>query len=289
MKDHLGSIRQTLSESGAVQSAMDYYAFGGTFSSYVVGSTVDKYKFTGKERDTETGLDYFGARYFDSKVGHWMSVDPLAEKCPGLSPYNYCLNNPLKLSDPDGNEPIDKSDKPKLSNEQKQKLAKAEAQFTVDLFKSVGKSAGEIFAENVAPTHLTASEFGQGAGLALTGSGALTSEVGGEALIGLGLAVSTWSSYVHGGTTFLVGAIEGNSSKMTTGFAEVSLTAITGGLGSQIEKLSSLAPVAQKYLQATMDWSGTFLNFGISNYISAKDKKQAQQKKVTTRKQDKEE
>jgi RHS repeat-associated protein len=102
VKDHLGSIRQTLSESGAVMSAMDYYAFGGTMSSYINGSTVDKYKFTGKERDSETGLDYFGARYFDSKYGRWMSVDPLAEKYPGLSPYNYSLNNPINLYDPNG-------------------------------------------------------------------------------------------------------------------------------------------------------------------------------------------
>ncbi|HEX2868061.1 MAG TPA: RHS repeat-associated core domain-containing protein [Ignavibacteriales bacterium] len=81
---------------------MDYYAFGGTMSSYVNGSTVDKYKFTAKERDSETGLDYFGARYYDSKIGRWMSVDPLAEKYPGLSPYNYCADNPLIYFDPDG-------------------------------------------------------------------------------------------------------------------------------------------------------------------------------------------
>ncbi|HEX2868065.1 MAG TPA: RHS repeat-associated core domain-containing protein [Ignavibacteriales bacterium] len=102
VKDHLGSIRQTLSTSGAVQSAQDYYAFGGTLSSYVNGSTVDKYKFTAKERDTETGLDYFGARYYDSKICRWMSVDPLADRYPSLSPYNYCGNNPLMLTDPNG-------------------------------------------------------------------------------------------------------------------------------------------------------------------------------------------
>jgi len=60
--------------------------------------------FSGKERDEETGLLYFGARYQDSKYGIWYSVDPLAEKYPGVSSYVYCLDNPVKYVDPDGNQ-----------------------------------------------------------------------------------------------------------------------------------------------------------------------------------------
>jgi RHS repeat-associated protein len=66
------------------------------------GSANEKYKFTGKERDVETGYDYFGARYYDSRIGRWLSVDPLAEKYPSWSPYNYTLNNPIKNFDPNG-------------------------------------------------------------------------------------------------------------------------------------------------------------------------------------------
>ena len=59
--------------------------------------------FTGKERDSETGFSYFGARYYDSDLmTSWLSVDPMADKYPGLSPYAYCANNPVKLVDPDG-------------------------------------------------------------------------------------------------------------------------------------------------------------------------------------------
>ena len=59
--------------------------------------------FTGKERDSETGFSYFGARYYDSDIlTGWLSVDPLADKYPGLSPYAYCAWNPVKLVDPDG-------------------------------------------------------------------------------------------------------------------------------------------------------------------------------------------
>lgn len=61
--------------------------------------------FTGKERDSETGFSYFGARYYDSDLsGLFLSIDPMADKYPNLSPYAYCAWNPLKLVDPDGNE-----------------------------------------------------------------------------------------------------------------------------------------------------------------------------------------
>ena len=58
---------------------------------------------TGKERDEETGYNYHGARYYDaSLLTGWLSVDPLADNYPSLSPYNYCALNPVKLVDPDG-------------------------------------------------------------------------------------------------------------------------------------------------------------------------------------------
>ena len=59
--------------------------------------------FTGKERDEETGYGYFGARYMDHELmTMWLSVDPMADKYPSISPYAYCAWNPIKLVDPDG-------------------------------------------------------------------------------------------------------------------------------------------------------------------------------------------
>ena len=59
--------------------------------------------FTGKERDVETGYGYFGARYMDHELmTGWLSVDPMSDKYPGISPYAYCAWNPVKLVDPDG-------------------------------------------------------------------------------------------------------------------------------------------------------------------------------------------
>jgi RHS repeat-associated protein len=102
IKEHLGSIRLTFNQDGQVVNAQDYYPFGERIR-YVTGDPYnDRYKFTEKERDLETGYDYFGARYYDSELGRWLSVDPLADKYPGWSPYNYTLNNPLRYVDPDG-------------------------------------------------------------------------------------------------------------------------------------------------------------------------------------------
>ena len=59
--------------------------------------------FTGKEKDEETGYGYFGARYMDHELmTMWLSVDPMADKYPSISPYAYCAWNPVKLVDPNG-------------------------------------------------------------------------------------------------------------------------------------------------------------------------------------------
>ena len=60
------------------------------------------YKFNGKELDEETALYYYGARYMQPVASIWYGVDPLFEDYPQSSPYTYCMDNPLKLIDPDG-------------------------------------------------------------------------------------------------------------------------------------------------------------------------------------------
>jgi RHS repeat-associated protein len=64
----------------------------------------ETFTFSAKEKDVETGLSYFGSRYYSSDLSIWLSVDPQASKYPSLSPYVYCANNPVKLVDPDGEE-----------------------------------------------------------------------------------------------------------------------------------------------------------------------------------------
>ena len=78
--------------------------FGETMAEQITSSGYyqNHYKFNGKELDNETGMYYYGARYYEPRLSVWMSVDPLMDKYAGISPYAYCVNNPIILVDPKG-------------------------------------------------------------------------------------------------------------------------------------------------------------------------------------------
>jgi len=114
--DQLGTPRMIFDQSGslATTSRHDYLPFGeelttqgGRSASIGYGGDLTRQKFTQKERDTETGLDYFGARYYGSAQGRFISADPLMASAQVQNPqswnrYTYALNNPLKYVDPEG-------------------------------------------------------------------------------------------------------------------------------------------------------------------------------------------
>ena len=109
LKDHLGSIRATVEEDGDVVGYTDYDPWGYVLANRALetgwsGQNVAQNKFTGKEWDDDYDLNWFhfGARYYDPEIGRWVAIDPLTEKHPDWSPYNYVLDNPLILIDPDG-------------------------------------------------------------------------------------------------------------------------------------------------------------------------------------------
>ncbi len=70
------------------------------------GSYNNPYKFNAKELDEDTGLYYYGARYYNPRLSIWYGVDPLAGKYPNWSPYTYTFDNPINYIDPDGKEGI---------------------------------------------------------------------------------------------------------------------------------------------------------------------------------------
>jgi len=112
--DPVGTPLAMTDGSGNVVWQADYKPFGEENS--ITGSAVNNKRFVGKEKDSETGLDYFNARYMNDKIGRFISVDPVGvvdsktnkinEKMllnpQRLNSYAYASNNPYKLVDPDG-------------------------------------------------------------------------------------------------------------------------------------------------------------------------------------------
>ena len=105
--DAIGSVRAVTNQSAQTVRTYDYHPFGegdGT-----VAQTETR-RFSGKERDAETGLDYFGARYYGSRTGRFTTVDPVYTWEENLADpqrwnrYAYVRNNPLRYTDPDGRE-----------------------------------------------------------------------------------------------------------------------------------------------------------------------------------------
>jgi RHS repeat-associated protein len=100
--DHLGTSRVVSNATGAILDDSDFYPFGGERP--VLSSSGNTYKFTGKERDLESGLDYFGARYYSSTAGRFLTPDWASTPSPipyadlgdpqTLNVYSYAGNNP---------------------------------------------------------------------------------------------------------------------------------------------------------------------------------------------------
>jgi RHS repeat-associated protein len=103
--NHLGSACLELDTAGQIISYEEYHPFGTT--SYRSGRTevevsLKRYKYNSKERDEETGLYYYGMRYYAAWLCRFVSVDPLQFEYPNLNAYHYCTNNPIRFIDTDG-------------------------------------------------------------------------------------------------------------------------------------------------------------------------------------------
>ncbi|MBZ5720712.1 MAG: RHS repeat-associated core domain-containing protein [Acidobacteriia bacterium] len=127
MADHLGSADVVTAALGTIKDESDYYPYGGEI--IITNTLPQNYKFTGKERDSESGLDDFGARFYSSSIGRFMQVDeftggpidvldpspssagplPYADifNPQSLNKYAYTYNNPLRYIDPNGHDAWD--------------------------------------------------------------------------------------------------------------------------------------------------------------------------------------
>ena len=104
--DHLGSTTLITDTARAAVQHIEYLPYGEVFMEEDNDTWNTPYKFNGKEYDEETGLYYYGARYYDPKLSIWMSMDSKWEKNIFATPYCYTLNNPIVNFDPDGNSPF---------------------------------------------------------------------------------------------------------------------------------------------------------------------------------------
>lgn len=117
--NHLGSTAYLTDVNGEVVQHTEYLPYGQALVDEHVSTEKIPYLFNGKEYDEETGMYYYGARYYNPETAQWLGVDPPlfdeyldGEKGQGgvynsknLSPYSYAFNNPLKYIDPDGMAP----------------------------------------------------------------------------------------------------------------------------------------------------------------------------------------
>jgi RHS repeat-associated protein len=105
--DHLGTSTFLTDANGNAYQFFLNLPFGETMAEQKGASYYKSpYKFNGKELDEETGLYYYGARYYDPKASIWLSVDNEFESYPNWNPYNYCKQSPISRYDPDGNDDI---------------------------------------------------------------------------------------------------------------------------------------------------------------------------------------
>jgi RHS repeat-associated protein len=97
LADHLGSVVQTTNASGTVTLTRDYDAYGNPLA----GSGQSGYAYTGREWDSEIGLYYYRARYYDPRIGRFLNEDPIG-LAGGINFYRYVAANPANLTDPTG-------------------------------------------------------------------------------------------------------------------------------------------------------------------------------------------
>src|SRR5262249_17004722 len=213
LSDHLKTASVITDAAGNIKAESDYYPWGGELQ--FVNNDSNHYKFTGKERDAETGLDYFGARYYSNGLGRWVTPDWSGTPVPvpyadlidpqTLNQYGYVRNIPTSKADIDGH------DWPSWSDV---------GQFVAGVANAYGSDnllgAGRVESDNLAYNmgHLVGDAGAVISGVQEVGAGA-AGEVGGVALdatgagavVGVPVNIVSGVAIAHGATTGVVAGV----------------------------------------------------------------------------------
>jgi RHS repeat-associated protein len=249
--NHLGSVSLELDEQAAVITYEEYTPFGST--AYCAGRSaaevsLKRYRYTGKERDDETGFTYHGARYYAAWLGRWSSPDPAGIKSdPNL--FAYCANRPVHLLDPNGREPYDPmADRPFARWLLYGKDTPVRDFLTNDKNLKVAQDAAALVAITAAAiaTGGLAAEAAAGAGLGVTGAGA----VGGMEYSATHMALSSvYSGSQPSNTEVLV--------NVALGGVMGALPGLAGSLGGALGRRSAAQALEQDAANALSEGKPT--------------------------------
>ena len=247
--DHLVSTSVVTDIAGVIKDDSDYYAYGGEV--VYTNLLLQNYKFNGKERDIETNLDYFGARYYGSGIARFATPDwsdkpanvPYASfgNPQSLNLYSYVNNSPTTTRDPDGHfgaQPQNTSDKaspgaevdagPNIADTDKaqQKAQNKSVDYAIGVLKEAGNTlleAGQSGASNF--LHFSASNDAQEKGMTAAAIGMMLIPGGGEEKAGAKVEAKIISSI-------------GKDAKLTK-LAEEAGQSVQKGLDHLVQQLAS--------------------------------------------------
>ena len=258
--DHLGSSSYITNLDGEVAQHIEYVPFGEVFIEERNITWNTPYLFNAKEFDEETGMYYYGARYYESRLSLWISVDPISNYDPrnsenyldgehnlgvyfhyNLNPYSYCYLNPIVFYDPNG----------------------LQSKFWTRFWGGVQMVGGAVEVVGGATTALVTSETGVGiaGGIAIAANGIDNVQAGFRQMV----SGETKQTALHQSTKYVarkVGASEDTAEKIARGadFATIFLGS-TGSIKSLLKlsktsKLSTFADIAMKGGQASKTKAG---------------------------------
>ena len=292
-RDHLGNIRQVRevdgSREGTVIQSMDYYPFGAQFCHSGTDNNVQPYRYNGKEYDRMHGLNIYdyGARQYNPITARWDRVDPLCEDFYNVSPYVYCMNNPVKYVDPDGR--FSSMWKAMLNH----KLSEMEAKFT-------GSVVGDIVYDRNARTkngryyYNKISSDGDG-GIVVTRVTKMSREFAdnvstiGTAIEGVGLGMTSSVVGAEAGVpTAGAGAVVSNVGTISgiaidffnEDYVNAAKSVLFWGMGNKLNKMIDIIPGCENLTKNILKY-GTDLKMSLMEYTfdEAIEKNQEKQRR----------